>query len=134
MVPCVHICISLNTNGITPILNTCITWCWYCLLSTNGYLVVLFWFWVFWVRKKKKQERQVGVKGRYNFLKILFFSTFMTVIDILFKLYSSHKLSKDLRYDFFLCWRESPKKYVKVGVGKMKTKKKLSFFQILANF
>ena len=32
--------------------------------------------------KEKKQERQVGFKGRYIFLKIWFLTNFMKVIDI----------------------------------------------------
>ena len=61
-VTCVHICIYLNTNAITPILLTFLTLCWSCLLSTAEYLVVLLWFLIVQV-KKTKHERQVGFKG-----------------------------------------------------------------------
>ena len=37
---CIHICISLNKNDNTPILHTCLTWCWFCLCSTAGHSVV----------------------------------------------------------------------------------------------
>ena len=52
-VSCVHICISLNANDISPILHTYLTSCWSCLCSTAGFLVFLLWFWVVRVKKKK---------------------------------------------------------------------------------
>ena len=42
--------------------------------------------------ERKKQERQVGFKG--TFLKIRFLTTFITVINIFKKWYSSHKFCK----------------------------------------
>ena len=53
LVTCVDICISLNTNDITPILHTCLNSCWSYLCTTDGYLVVLLCFWVVRVKKKK---------------------------------------------------------------------------------
>ena len=51
-ISCVHICISLNTNDITPILYTCLTLYWSYLRSTGGYLVILLLFWVVPVKKE----------------------------------------------------------------------------------
>jgi hypothetical protein len=47
----------------------------------------------------------------------------MKVIDILKKWYSSHKLSKYLRYEiiFFEVKKKVQKKYFKVGIGQMET-------------
>ena len=52
-VTCVPICISLNSNDITPVLHTCLTSYWSYLCSSDRYLVVLLWFWVMQVKKKK---------------------------------------------------------------------------------
>ena len=41
-ITCVHICISLNTNDNTPILQTCLTSSWSCLRSTVANSVKLF--------------------------------------------------------------------------------------------
>ena len=74
-VTCVHICISLDTNDITPKLHTCLTSCWSCLCFTARYLVVLVWFWV--VRLKKKKTRASSwFQGNVNFFENLIFNQF----------------------------------------------------------
>ena len=61
-VTCVHICVSPNTNYITPILHTHLTLCWSYLRSSDWYLWFCFGFgsckW-----KRKEKGRQVGFKG-----------------------------------------------------------------------
>ena len=61
-VTCVHICISPNTNNDTPILHTCLTSCSSYLFSTDGYLVVLLWFWVVRVKKKKTRASSLVLR------------------------------------------------------------------------
>ena len=103
-VTCVHICISLNTNDIAPILHTCLTWCWSCLCSTAGYLVFLLGFLVPRVKKKKnKSIKLVSREGNF-FLKIWVLPfLWQSLIDN--KWYSSHKLSEYLGYGIICCLR-----------------------------
>ena len=111
LVTCVHICIYLNTNEITPILHTCLTLCWSCLCSTARYLVVLFWFWV--VRVKQKKNKSVKLVSREGKLFLnLNFTSFMTVFDIF--LNSIHNINwvkiEDMKYFFLKLKRKCKKK------------------------
>ena len=59
--------------------------------------MVLLWFWVVRV-KKKKTRLSSRFQGKVNFFENLILATFMTVIDILKNgRYSSNKFSKYLR-------------------------------------
>ena len=75
LVTSVHICIYPNTNDITPILHTCLTLCWSYLRSTEGYLVVLLWFWVVLVNKKKTRASS-WFQGEINFFENLVYNYF----------------------------------------------------------
>ena len=65
-ITCVHICISQNTNDITPILHTCLNSSWSCFRSTAGYLMIPLWFWVLRV-KKTKTIASSWSHGKLNF-------------------------------------------------------------------
>ena len=71
----VHICISLNTKDIMPILHTCLTLSWSCLCSTALVL-----------GRASEIDKNNSVKlvlwEVKHFWKIKFLITFMTVIDI----------------------------------------------------
>ena len=66
---------------ITPILHTCLPLCWSYLCSTDGYLVVLLWFWVMRV-KKQKTRASSWFQGKVSFYENLILTTFMKSIDI----------------------------------------------------
>ena len=92
-VTCVHICISLNTNDITPILLTCLTLCWSYLWSTGWYLVILLLFWVVPMKKKKTRASSL-FQGKVIFFENLIFNHFYESYWDFLKWYSSHKLNK----------------------------------------
>ena len=78
----VDIHISLNKNGKTPILHTCLTSCWSCLCSIAGYLVGPLWFLVLRVKNQKTLPSS-RVHRKLNFFeKNWFFATFLTVMTV----------------------------------------------------
>jgi hypothetical protein len=85
--------------------------------------VVLLWFWVMRV-KKKKTGPSSWFQGKANIFENLIFSHFYESHQHLKKRYSSHKFTKYLRYEiiFFEVKEKVPKKYFKVGIGKIKIK------------
>ena len=74
----VHICISQNTNDITPILHTWLTSSWSCFRSSAGYLMIPLWFWVLRV-KKTKTIASSWFHGKLTFLKNLIFTHFYDI-------------------------------------------------------
>ena len=92
---------------------------------------VHIWFWVVWVKKKKKQECQVGFQGKLIFFQKYDFNHF----------YESHWYIKngihrmnlvnilDMKWFLFRLKSKCKKSYVKIRVCKINTKK--TFFVVL---
>ena len=73
---------------------------WLCVDLIYALLMDIWWFCVGFGScewERKKQEHQVGFKGKLTFLQIRFLTTFMKVIDIFKFFYASHNFSKYLR-------------------------------------
>ena len=112
---------------IQMILPLHFTHAWICVDLVFALLLDIWWL-CKW--KRKKQERQVGFKGRKTFLKIWFLTNFMTVFDISLNGIHHINLVKivDMKYFFFKLRRKYKKNQGKDGVGKMKTKTYFVFF------
>ena len=83
---CFHPVLAVFTSVfllIQMILTLYFTHVWLCVDLVFAFLLDIWWFcFGFWLYewKRKKQERQVGFKRSLTFLKIRFWTTFMTFI------------------------------------------------------
>ena len=98
-----YICISFNTNYITPILHTFLTLCWSCLPSTANHSVVPLWFWFMRVNKQKTTALS-WLHRMLSFLEISGFWPLLWQSWLYEKCYSTHKLYVYSKYEIiFLC-------------------------------